>query len=167
MIAKRNEKWMITKGGIEYGVKHYPLIVIIHTLFLFSLMAEVSLFHKELSPLWVFMIPFLLLTQFIRYWAISSLGPYWNTKIMIVPNSDVIAKGPYRFMKHPNYVIVALEIMCIPLLFNAYITSVLFSLLNLFLMKIRIPEEEQALQLHTDYDEIFQEKHRFFPKKLN
>ncbi|MGG3890120.1 isoprenylcysteine carboxyl methyltransferase family protein [Metabacillus fastidiosus] len=166
-IAKRNEKWMMAKGGVKHGEKHYPLIVVVHTLFLISLITEVTVFHKGLSSLWSFILPFLLLTQIIRYWAVMSLGPYWNTKIIILPDSEVVAKGPYRFMRHPNYVVVALEILFIPLLFNAYITAVLFTISNIFLMIIRIPEEEKALQLHTDYKNTFEEKYRFFPKKLN
>jgi methyltransferase len=164
-IAKRNEKWLLKRGGVEHGKEHYPYIVTLHVLFLLSLFFEVMIFHKELTSLWNILIPILALTQLIRYWSVFSLGYYWNTKIIIVPNEIVVSKGPYQFMKHPNYVVVAIEFLLIPLLFQAYMTALLFTFLNIIMMSIRIPSEEKALQELTNYQDVFYLKSRFVPKR--
>lgn len=164
-IAQQNEKWMVKKGGIEHGSEHYPYIIALHIFFLLVFFLEVTFLKKELTYIWYILLPILALAQVIRYWAIYSLGKYWNTKIIIVPGELVISKGPYLYMKHPNYVIVAVEILIIPLLFQAYITAVLFTLLNMVIMTIRIPAEEKALQQHTNYNESFGMRTRFIPKK--
>ncbi len=156
---------MINRGGVEHGNEHYPFIVSLHVLFLISLLLEVIIFQKELTELWVVLVPLLVITQLMRYWSVMSLGNYWNTKIIIVPNDIVVSKGPYQFIKHPNYVVVAVEILIIPLLFEAYITSLVFTMLNVVMMTIRIPAEEKALQTYTNYQEVFTVKSRFLPKK--
>ncbi|MFC0271671.1 isoprenylcysteine carboxyl methyltransferase family protein [Metabacillus herbersteinensis] len=163
MLAKRNEKWMKQRGGVEYGREHYPYIVALHVLFLVSFIAEVLLFDKGLTTYWYIIAPIIVFTQVIRYWAVFSLGSFWNTRIIIIPNADVVSKGPYRFLKHPNYLVVALEILCIPLLFNAFLTSIMFTLTNVLMMKVRILAEERALVNSTNYVSVFQSKNRFLP----
>lgn len=164
-IARKNEKWMRYRGGVEHGSEHYPFIVALHILFLLSLLLEVEIFDRNITDIWYILVPILLLTQIMRYWSVVSLGNYWNTKIIIVPNDIVISKGPYQFIKHPNYVVVAVEILIIPLLFHAYLTALLFTLLNIIMMSIRIPAEETALQKYTNYQEVFTVKSRFLPRK--
>ncbi|USK36316.1 hypothetical protein LIT25_16790 [Bacillus sp. F19] len=164
-IAKRNETHMKSMGGEEHGGEHYPLIVAVHLLFLLSFTLEVMIFNKEISPLWMMILPIILITQVIRYWAVFSLGPFWNTKIIIVPGLEVVAKGPYRFMRHPNYLVVAVEILFLPILFQAYATAILFTVLNAAILSIRIPAEENALMKHTDYKKSFINKRRFIPGK--
>lgn len=164
-IARRNEKWMIDRGGVEHGSEHYRFIVALHTLFLLSLLFEVMVFEREISVLWYLLIPILIITQMIRYWALMSLGSYWNTKIIIVPNDIVVSKGPYQYLKHPNYIIVAVEILIIPLLFQAYVTALIFTILNIVMMTVRIPTEEKALQKYTNYQEAFNSKSRFVPRR--
>ncbi|WP_226666786.1 isoprenylcysteine carboxyl methyltransferase family protein [Metabacillus litoralis] len=165
VIAKRNEKWMLSRGGIEYGSDHYRYIVALHVFFLLSFLFEVLIFQREVTAFWYLLIPILIVTQMIRYWALLSLGSYWNTKIIIVPNEIVISRGPYQFLKHPNYMIVAVEILLIPLLFQAYVTALVFTILNIVMMIIRIPTEEKALKEHTNYQEAFNLKSRFVPKR--
>ncbi|MGM7721988.1 isoprenylcysteine carboxylmethyltransferase family protein [uncultured Metabacillus sp.] len=165
VIAKRNEKWMLKQGGIEHGSEHYPYIIALHILFFISLFLEVTIFEKEVTSIWYILVPIIAFTQIIRYWAIYSLGSFWNTKIIILPNVHVVLKGPYKYLKHPNYVVVAVEILFIPLLFQAYMTAILFSLLNLAIMSVRIPTEEKALEKNTNYEKAFQLKTRFIPKK--
>ncbi|KKI88721.1 hypothetical protein WQ54_29870 [Bacillus sp. SA1-12] len=165
VIAKRNEKWMLKQGGIEHGSEHYPYIVTLHILFFISLLLEVIILKKVVSNIWYILLPIIALSQLIRYWAIYSLGSFWNTKIIILPKVHVVSKGPYKYMKHPNYVVVAVEILIIPLLFQAYMTATLFTLLNLAMMSIRIPTEEKALEKYTNYEKAFQLKTRFIPKK--
>ena len=147
-IAKRNEKWMKNAGGREFGQNHYYLIIFIHTLFLMSFLLEVTVADKVLSPAWPGIFLFFCLTQCVRLWAIKSLGRFWNTKIMVVPGASIIKNGPYRFLKHPNYFVVALEFILIPFLFQAYFTAIVFTLLNTVILTIRISAEEKALALY-------------------
>jgi methyltransferase len=164
VIAKQNEKWMKIHGGVEFGHKHYRIMVGLHSLFFLFLIGEVYYFNKELSPIWPVLVTFFIITQAGRVWALTSLGRYWNTKIIVLPNAEVIVKGPYKYLKHPNYVIVTLEFIIIPLLFQAYLTCIVFSLLNIWILSIRIPEEEKALTKLTTYSQSLGHARRFFPK---
>ena len=143
---------------MEFGAAHYPWIVLLHTCFFTVLTLEVVTLHRELSSLWILWLTLFVLAQLGRMWVIQTLGSHWNTKIIVLPNSKVIVKGPYKYVKHPNYVIVATEILVISLLFNAFITAIIFSLLNAWMMRIRIPLEERALKEHTEYVSAFQKK---------
>jgi methyltransferase len=163
-IAKRNENWMKRNGAYEAGRSHYKYIVLVHIFFLLSFILEVVLLNRTPAVWWWMPFLFFVLAQCMRIWSIASLGPYWNTRIIIMPGADVIEKGPYRLMRHPNYVVVTVEILMIPLIFQAYFTSVLFTFLNaIVLLKIRIPAEEKALFDSTNYAEAFQQKKRFTP----
>lgn len=145
VMAKRNEKWAKEQGGVEFGAGHYKYIVILHAGFFISLISE-SLYRSSVNKWWIFFLFIFLLAQLIRAWSLSSLGKHWNTKIIVIPNSEMVRSGPYRFFKHPNYFVVTIELLVLPLIFNAYITAILFSFLNImFLMFIRIPIEEKAL----------------------
>lgn len=155
VIAKNNEKRMIAQGAYEVGARHYPAIVLLHTAFFVSLLLEVVIRKPSLSPLWGVLLTVFLLTQLLRVWCLASLGKYWNTKIIILPGADVVMKGPYKFIRHPNYVIVAIEILVLPMIFGAYITAILFTLLNAWMMSVRIPQEERALKETTNYKEKF------------
>ncbi|MFE8702166.1 isoprenylcysteine carboxyl methyltransferase family protein [Cytobacillus sp. FJAT-54145] len=163
VIAKRNEKWMKQQGAKEFGRSHYLVMVSIHTLFFLFYIWEVLTFEKQLSFTWPILLPVFLLTQLGRIWAITSLGRYWNTKIIVLPNAKIIKKGPYQFLKHPNYVIVTIEFIILPLLFQAYITACLFTFLNMLILSIRIPAEEKALKELTEYESAFLDLKRFVP----
>lgn len=163
-IAKSNEKWMKRQGAIEFGVKHYRYMVLMHMLFFICLIIEKVYWNRGLSYLWTIFLSVFLVAQIIRIWAISSLGRYWNTKIIVLRNAKVIRKGPYRYIKHPNYFVVATELVVVPLLFNCYITACLFTILNSLILMIRIPEEEKALKELTKYEGCFHDCNRFFPK---
>ncbi|OCA90868.1 hypothetical protein A8F94_03070 [Bacillus sp. FJAT-27225] len=165
-VARRNEKWMKEKGAIEFGQGHYPWMVMMHSAFFLSLIAEVLVFKRELSPLWPLFLVVFLLAQAGRIWALTSLGRYWNTKIIVLPGADVVQKGPYRFIRHPNYVIVALELLTLPLIFQAYYTAFVFSALNFMMMLVRIPAEEEALRKLTEYEQAKGDMSRFVPKML-
>ncbi|WP_163100940.1 isoprenylcysteine carboxyl methyltransferase family protein [Peribacillus alkalitolerans] len=154
-IAKSNEKWMKKNGGVEFGQTHYIWMIAMHTLFFISLYTEVSILQKSPSKGWPLLLIIFILAQFIRVWALYSLGRHWNTKIIVIPNVNVIKKGPYRYVRHPNYAIVAMEIAVVSLLFNAFFTFVLFSIANAIMMYVRIPLEEQALRTLTDYNDHF------------
>lgn len=154
-IARGNEKWMLSKGAYEVGAQHYPFMVAIHVSFFISLILEVILFEKGLSNFWWYFFFLFVGLQLMRIWVIATLGKYWNTKIIVLPGANVVKKGPFLLLRHPNYVVVTSEIIVIPLLFDAYFTAVVFTLLNALILYIRIPIEEAALREVTDYKEVF------------
>jgi methyltransferase len=158
IIAKRNEKWMRSRGAFEAGAVHYPIMVTMHIAFFISLLVEVLVTNKPLSPLWIPLLSLFLIAQIARVWCLASLGTFWNTKIIILPGADVVKKGPYKFIRHPNYVIVATELLVLPLIFSAYFTAIVFSLLNIWMLSVRIPVEEKALTEVTNYREEFRIK---------
>ncbi|MBV8391153.1 MAG: hypothetical protein JO080_15215 [Mucilaginibacter sp.] len=141
-ISKRNEKWLLSQGAIEYGREHYPFILALHSLFILSLVAEYFLRGGQ-SISYIFLLLFVLLLMF-KYWVLSSLGSYWNTKIYRVPGSAAVRKGPYKLFKHPNYVDVVLEIAIIPLVFHLYYTAIIFSVLNAIMLSVRIKVENKV-----------------------
>lgn len=167
VIARKNEAWMKRQGAIEFGQRHYPAMVSIHTAFFIFFILEVILFDKKLSDYWPVLLALFIFTQAMRVWALASLGRFWNTKIIILPGADVIKKGPYKIIKHPNYLIVAIELIVIPLMFNAYISMAIFTLLNILILSIRIPAEEKALNELTKYETAFTNQGRFVPNLLN
>ena len=154
-IAKRNEKWMRRQGAFEVGAAHYPAMVAMHIAFFITLILEVGVLAQSLSPLWIPLFALFFLAQIMRFWCLASLGKYWNTKIIILPGADVIRKGPYRFIRHPNYAIVSIELFILPLIFSAYFTAIIYSLLNIWMLSVRIPAEEKALIEATNYSEQF------------
>jgi len=145
LLAKRNERVARVKGAVEYDEKGYKVIVLMHIFFFISLISEYILLARTLSNFWVPLLILFIIAQILRYWAISTLGYYWNTKILVTPNTSPIRTGPYKYLNHPNYLSVILEIAVIPLIFSCYITSMIFTLLNLVLLKRRMRIEEQAL----------------------
>ncbi|HJV44573.1 MAG TPA: isoprenylcysteine carboxylmethyltransferase family protein [Bacillota bacterium] len=152
-IAKRNAKHIRTLGGYEIGANHYKFIVLIHIGFFICLLAEVWLESRLLPNYWLIPFIFFLVAQAFRYWCITSLGSFWNTRIYILPNHPLIRKGPYRLFKHPNYQAVLIEFVSFPFIFGAYHTAITWTLINFaFLKWVRIPTEEQALQFAFKQD---------------
>ena len=144
-IARRHEKTLKRLGATEYDHKGYWLIVGMHSAFIISIALEKFLFDRHLNPFWPGILLIFAGAQFLRYWAIRSLGIYWNTKILVAPDHPRIVKGPYRFMRHPNYVAVITEFIVIPFLFSCYFTAVVFTILNAFALRRRIRMETVAL----------------------
>jgi methyltransferase len=144
-LAERNRRWALARGAKEYGQGHYPLFFILHLGWLLGWALEGS-WRGQASGLWWLWLGVFLAAQGLRYWAIATLGPYWNTRILIVPGGRRIREGPYRYLRHPNYLAVSLELLALPLIFNAWITALAASLLNAWLLlRVRIPAEEAAL----------------------
>ncbi|TDL33102.1 isoprenylcysteine carboxyl methyltransferase [Jeotgalibacillus sp. S-D1] len=158
MAAKRNEKWIKNKGAYEAGSSHYPVMIALHAGFFISLLFEVLAAGRPVSAFWAPLLVLFGLTQIVRIWCLLSLGRYWNTKILILPGAKVVRRGPYKYIKHPNYVIVTIEILLLPLLFQAYVTAVVFTFLNAAMLSVRIPAEEKALKRLTNYTEAFQKQ---------
>ncbi len=146
-VAKRNEQIVRKEGAVEYDKDGYKYIVLLHMGFFISLLAEHFLFKTQFNGYSTIFFAIFIFTQLLRYWAIISLGKYWNTKILVVPGLNLIKKGPYKFMRHPNYIAVIIEIAVIPLIFSCYITAIVFSLLNLITLRRRIKLEEKALNI--------------------
>ena len=143
----RNARWSFDNGGVEYGKGHYPFMVILHTGFLFACVGEVYFLEQPFIPLlgWPMLI-LAVLCQGLRWWCITTLGQRWNTRVIIVPGLPRITGGPYRFFSHPNYIVVVLEGIALPLVHSAYWTALAFGILNALLLTVRIRCEEKALQ---------------------
>lgn len=153
--SNRNVVWAMERGGIEIGQRHFRVMTAVHALFLPTCALEVWLFGRPWVPvLGVSMLAVALLAQALRWWAITTLGPRWNVRTVVVPGEPVVTGGPYRFVRHPNYVAVSLEFMVIPLIHTAWLTAGLFSLVNLPLLAIRIRSEERLLAEHNDYGQL-------------
>ena len=139
--ARRNEAALRRRGGIEIGRGHYPLFALLHGAWLAALLLLVP----AATPIaWPWLLLFLLL-QGLRLWVMASLGAYWTTRIITLPQETLVRRGPYRFLRHPNYVIVAGEIAVLPLVFGAWRIALGFSLLNAALLAWRIRLEDRAL----------------------
>ena len=145
--AKKNEALVRAEGGVEYDEGGYKHIVYMHICFFISLILEKFLLDRGFNSLSLLFFIIFIVTQFLRYWAITSLGKYWNTKIIVVPNAQLIIKGPYKYLKHPNYLAVIIEIAVIPLIFSCYITCIIFTTANIIILSRRIKIEERALNL--------------------
>lgn len=155
LVARSNENWIRSQGGYEVGASHYPYMVAIHIGFFISLIIEFIVFKQDVSRFWITLFVVFIILQMMRVWVISSLGRFWNTKILVLPGAHVVKKGPFHFIRHPNYVVVTSELIVIPLMFEAYFTAIVFTLLNVAILSVRIPKEEAALREVTDYKEIF------------
>ena len=146
VVSKRHLAWALARGGREYGRGHFPPMVALHTALLLGCVAEVWLLDRPFLP-WLGwpMVAVVLGTQALRWWCIRTLGPQWNTRVVVVPGLPLISGGPYRWFKHPNYVAVVLEGIALPLVHGAWITAVVFTLLNAWLLRVRIGVENHAL----------------------
>lgn len=150
VISKRNAAWAFARGGVESGRGHFPAMVTLHTGLLLGAIAEVWLLGRPFLPTlgWP-MLVIALLCQAGRYWVIASLGRQWNTRVIVVPGMPLVRRGLYRFswLRHPNYWIVAVEGIALPLVHTAWITALVFTALNaVLLLRFRIPAEERALR---------------------
>jgi len=151
VVSRRNAALAFAKGGREYGQAHFPWMVALHTGLLLACVAEVLLANRPFIPLvgWP-MLAIALACQGARYWIISSLGSQWNTRVIVVPGAKrVTDRGPYRlsWLRHPNYVVVVVEGIALPLVHTAWVTAIAFTVLNaVLLLRFRLPVENRALK---------------------
>ncbi|RPI12758.1 MAG: isoprenylcysteine carboxyl methyltransferase [Ignavibacteriae bacterium] len=145
IFARRNEKIVLSKGAVLYDKNGYRFIVAMHVSFFISLIVEFIFFSQTINKYWYIFLIMFLIAQLNRYWAITSLGVYWNTKVLVIPGGKLVHKGPYKFYRHPNYISVITELAVIPLIFSCYFTAIFFSILNLFVLRRRIKIEDMAL----------------------
>ncbi|MDH6109443.1 methyltransferase [Kitasatospora sp. MAP12-15] len=146
VVARRNAAWSRHSGGVEYGRGHYPVMVLLHTGLLAGCLAEVPLGARPFLPAlgWP-MLALALVAQLLRWWCIRTLGPRWNTRVIVVPALPLVTAGPYRLLSHPNYLAVLVEGAALPLVHTAWLTATCFTLLNLPLLGVRLRCENAAL----------------------
>ena len=146
VLAECNRRWAMAHGGSEWGRQHYRVIVTVHILFYLSLWLEWRYRSHGWNDLWPVWLGLAAGAQLLRLWAILALGRRWNTRIIVLPQMPLVTRGPYRFIRHPNYVALIIEFIAVPTMCGAYVTAVIFSLANALLLARRIPQEEQALR---------------------
>lgn len=146
VLSTRNRRWALARGGVEVGQGHYPFMVAVHAAFLLSCGLEPWLLQRSWQPtMGGAMLVLVLLAMGLRYWAIATLGRRWNTRVVVLPGVPLVTAGPYKRFRHPNYVAVIVEIFALPLVHSAWLTAVLFTLLNLVVLRTRVAVEERAL----------------------
>ena len=146
--SNRHADWAFAHGGEEFGQSHYPFMVVLHSLFLVAMPLEVWLLSRTVSPVvMVGMFGVAMGCQLLRWWCITTLGPRWNSRVIVVPGLPRVTGGPYRlpWLRHPNYLVVVVEGIALPLVHGAWLSALVFSVLNGFLLRERIRVEEQAL----------------------
>lgn len=150
-LARRNEAWARERGAREYGAGHYPAFFLLHGAWLLLWPIEAWRGGPALAPGFGLWLALFVIAEALRYWAIFTLGPRWNTRILVIPGLSPIARGPYRWLRHPNYVAVVLELAALPLVFGAWRTALAIGVANLvILLGVRIPAEMRALRAAAD-----------------
>jgi methyltransferase len=146
IVSKRNARWAFAQGGKEFGRRHYPVMVTLHTALLLGCIVEVWALHRPFIA-WVGwpMLALVALSQALRWWCVTTLGRRWNTLVIVVPQAPLVRRGPYRWLHHPNYVAVVAEGVALPLVHTAWLTAACFTLANTLLLAVRIKVENAAL----------------------
>jgi methyltransferase len=146
VVARRNAAWSFARGGIETGHRHWPFMVALHLALLVGAVVEVWVADRPFIG-WLGwpMLALVVLAQGLRWWCIRTLGHQWNARVIVVPGSPRVTSGPYRWFAHPNYVAVVVEGIALPLVHTAWVTASVFTLLNAWVLTVRLRDEEQAL----------------------
>jgi len=150
VVSTRNAAWSLARGGVEYGRGHYPVMVALHSGFLVAMLAEAWVRRPEVPP-WLAwsMLAVVIAAQALRWWCIATLGHRWNTRVIVVPGLAPVTTGPYRWLRHPNYVAVVVEGVALPLVHSAWVTAIVFTIANAALLAVRIRVEDAALSTLT------------------
>jgi methyltransferase len=163
-IAARNRRALLARGGVEVAPGHYRWMVLQHAAFLVCCPLEVWLLGRPfLLALGIPMLLLVVLATGLRYWVITTLDGRWTTRIVVLPGSSPVTGGPYKFLRHPNYLAVITEILALPLVHMAWITAIVFSILNALILRVRIRAEEEALSRMSDYGTVFASRSRLMP----
>lgn len=146
VVSQRNAAWAFERGGVETGRGHYPVMVVLHVGLLAGCVLEILLLDRPFVPLlgWT-MLAVVVASQALRWWCIETLGRQWNTRVIVVPGLPLVRSGPYRLLRHPNYVVVVAEGAALPLVHSAWLTAVVFAVANAALLTTRIRAEDRAL----------------------
>ena len=146
VVSRRNAAWSFARGALETGRGHYPVMVALHTGFLAAMLVEAHLRRPDVAPaLAVSMLVLVLASQALRWWCITTLGPRWNTRVIVVPGLAPVRSGPYRWIPHPNYVAVVVEGVALPLVHACWLTAVGFTVANAAVLSVRLRVENAAL----------------------
>jgi methyltransferase len=165
VVSRRNAAWVLERGAVEAGGGHYPAMVALHVFLLVGSGLEVVLLHRPFDP--VLAVPLcgvLVGAQGVRMWCMKALGRRWTTRVYVIPGAPVVTTGPYRFLRHPNYLAVAAEGLALPLIHGAWITALIFSLGNAWLLAVRIRCEERTLAALASGVEARAERSPLLPK---
>lgn len=164
-FSANNERHILESGGYEYAPNQFRVMKRLHIAWFISMLAEVFGLQRTFHPaLALVAVCVFVAGQVLRYAAIHTLGDRWTVRVMILPGTEPVQRGIYRFIRHPNYLGVMLEIGALPLIHTAYLTAVFFSIANALLLTWRIQTEEAALKEHNNYERAFASRPRFFPK---
>ena len=168
VLSRANRAWALERGALEFGREQMLPLKVLHTAFLCGCLLEVWWASRPFVPAlgW----PCLALAcacQGLRYWTIVSLGRRWNVSVLVLPGMPAEVGGPFRFLRHPNYLAVAQEGIAVPLVHSAWLTAVLFTALNALLLRARIRCEEAALREHGDYGARLGGRARFWPTRAS
>jgi methyltransferase len=168
MISRRNRRWALDQGALEFGQAQLLPMKLLHSAFLCGCVLEVWAGSRAFLPAlgWP-CLGLALACQALRYWVIGSLGKRWNVSVLVLPGVPVEVGGPFRFLRHPNYLAVVLEGLAIPLVHSAWLTALLFSTLNAALLRVRIACEEAALREHGNYAARLGKRGRFWPSRAS
>lgn len=165
VLTERNSRRLRARGGYEAGQAHFPAMALLHTGLLVAAPLEVWWLGRPLIPaLAIPMLLVLVFTMMLRYWAILTLGDRWTAKVFVVPGESPVAGGPYRFLRHPNYLAVILEVAAFPLVHSAWITALVVSVGNALVLRTRIRVEEEALASSSDYQKRLGDLPRLVPQ---
>ncbi|MCD4535410.1 isoprenylcysteine carboxyl methyltransferase family protein [Nocardioides sp. cx-169] len=147
VVSQRNAAWSLERGGRETGQGHYPFMVVLHSGFLVAMLVEAWVRRPEVPAALAWsMLALVVASQALRWWCIATLGRRWNTRVIVVPGLPAVTSGPYRIMRHPNYVAVVVEGAALPLVHASWITALVFTLANAALLRVRISTENAALR---------------------
>ena len=164
VVSRRNVARLKARGAVEVGRSLYPWMVAVHAGFLAACVAEVWLLDRPLFPqLAAFCLGLMVGAAALRLWVMAVLGERWSTRVMILPETSPITRGPFRRLRHPNYLAVVVEFVALPMVHTAWLTASLFSLANAVVLHRRIRSEEAALSEAGDYLRVMGEKPRMIP----
>lgn len=146
VMCRRHRRWARGQGAVEYGRRHYPAMVVLHTGLLVGMLIEVWWAQRDFAPVlgWS-MLVIVAAAQALRWWCIRSLGRRWSTRVLVIPGLPLVASGPYRWLRHPNYVAVVAEGVALPLVHGAWLTALVFSVGNALVLAVRLRVENTAL----------------------
>lgn len=146
LVSRRNARLAFAAGGVETGRGHFAVMVVVHALFPLACAVEVLALRRAFPGVVGYAaLAVALAAQVMRWWVVATLGPQWNTRIIVVPGAKPVTGGPYRYLRHPNYLAVMLEAVSVPLIHGAWLSAIAFVLANVALLSVRIPAEERAL----------------------
>jgi methyltransferase len=164
VLTRRNSRRLKARGGYEVGGEHFGVMALLHTALLVSAPLEIFLLDRPFVPILGYpMLLLLVLTMALRYWAVTSLGDRWTARVFVVPDEEPVVRGPYRYLRHPNYLAVILEVIALPLIHTAWITALWATVANALMLRVRIRVEERALAESSDYEERFHGQSRLVP----